>query len=1073
MIDFITYSDTEYFLGNSLNMIIGPNGTGKSTLVCGLCLGLLGEPGVLGRSKDLSEFIKNGCDKATIEIELQGLPGKAAPVIRRTIERKQSGAHSAWSINGKTVTHKEVEKAVRKFNIQVDNLCQFLPQDKVASFAQSNPKDLLLATERAIGSTDMVEDHKKLIELSKKLTEFNNSVSNEAERLEALEAEHAEQEEQINSIKDLEQQKQKKTVLENTLPYVEYEDKKTQFRELKSEYENITKEIEQAEQRNLPFQEMEEETKKRAQRLREETSKYEKSLKSAQIQVSNKAKEVNNIQSELDDAKSERENLSRREAHYDRELKAIRDKRDQTQNKLERLKTEKAELLDDEVLQQVTEQMHDYRNQLHQMKEEKDSISKKSATLKRDKAKTLESKERVEGQIKNMDTAFSKKISRLNRLAQSTNARELVERTKKVLELLEKNKDKFSKEVLDPPVLSLKVKEPSLLKQIGGTISWATMWTFTCQTPEDHRLFGKLVLDQSDLNVRYSSYTGDKTKPSDHTKPLSDQQIRRYGFNGYILDLLDGPDAVLNLLCHEDYVHATPFVKGKVGSETFERLQELKDQRGKPIIQKIVDNDAVRVFSKSNYGHKNITSNRNPLHDSLPKHFNTGEDLSDENEKKQEMQDQLDDLQAKLTRLSSQEKQLSEQSAQFQSRFSELQNKYHELKERKAAHEDTRKASNSLQQRVKEFASDIVQRENDRPDFVAKNQELGEIIETKTSELVAPIEPLKGLLEQQVELERKIFHTVLEVKTLEAEAKEFYRLSKEGFEELEAKKSDIESQVRELKANLTQLKQKIREIPEELIESVKAKSAEGGSIEDLKTELNNVSASIELSSNSVGNINRIMEKYNERKEKIENLRERVNSNNSEMAELKEQIEAIRGEWEPSLDQLISQVSDRFQNAFSSIGCKGEVRLKKVPENYGEWATEILVSFRENAPLQLLTGQRQSGGERSVSTVLYLMSLQEFARSPFRVVDEINQGMDTRNERMIHNKMVDVACQSSTSQYFLVTPKLLPNLNYDRNMNVSCIFSGPMVEDFRGRDVGAKNTASKLKQLMEDDDDATE
>jgi chromosome segregation ATPase len=77
----------------------------------------------------------------------------------------------------------------------------------------------------------------------------------------------------------------------------------------------------------------------------------------------------------------------------------------------------------------------------------------------------------------------------------------------------------------------------------------------------------------------------------------------------------------------------------------------------------------------------------------------------------------------------------------------------------------------------------------------------------------------------------------------------------------------------------------------------------------------------------------------------------------------------------------------------------------------------------------------------VSTIFYLMALQSLARAPFRVVDEINQGMDPRNERMVHSRMVDIACQEHTSQYFLITPKLLHGLKYDRRMRVLCIASG--------------------------------
>lgn len=111
------------------------------------------------------------------------------------------------------------------------------------------------------------------------------------------------------------------------------------------------------------------------------------------------------------------------------------------------------------------------------------------------------------------------------------------------------------------------------------------------------------------------------------------------------------------------------------------------------------------------------------------------------------------------------------------------------------------------------------------------------------------------------------------------------------------------------------------------------------------------------------------------------------------------------------------------------------------------------SHREADTLQLLDQHRQSGGERSVSTVFYLMSLQSLAQAPFRLVDEINQGMDPRNERMVHERMVDIACKEHTSQYFLITPKLLTGLKYDKRMKVLCVVSGEyMPEDHKTLDL---------------------
>ena len=60
------------------------------------------------------------------------------------------------------------------------------------------------------------------------------------------------------------------------------------------------------------------------------------------------------------------------------------------------------------------------------------------------------------------------------------------------------------------------------------------------------------------------------------------------------------------------------------------------------------------------------------------------------------------------------------------------------------------------------------------------------------------------------------------------------------------------------------------------------------------------------------------------------------------------------------------------------------------EDFGQYGIKIRVKFRDTEPLQELSAHRHSGGERSVSTVVYMMALQEMTSCPFRCVDEINQ-----------------------------------------------------------------------------------
>ena len=105
-----------------------------------------------------------------------------------------------------------------------------------------------------------------------------------------------------------------------------------------------------------------------------------------------------------------------------------------------------------------------------------------------------------------------------------------------------------------------------------------------------------------------------------------------------------------------------------------------------------------------------------------------------------------------------------------------------------------------------------------------------------------------------------------------------------------------------------------------------------------------------------------------------------------------------------------------------------------------------------------------------------MSLTEEARTPFSLVDEINQvgsdlilasifdrvlmstflhflkGMDARAERAVHNSLVEVTCKEESGQYFLITPKLLSDLEYDERMTVLCIANGEWLPE--GRRVGS-------------------
>ena len=78
--------------------------------------------------------------------------------------------------------------------------------------------------------------------------------------------------------------------------------------------------------------------------------------------------------------------------------------------------------------------------------------------------------------------------------------------------------------------------------------------------------------------------------------------------------------------------------------------------------------------------------------------------------------------------------------------------------------------------------------------------------------------------------------------------------------------------------------------------------------------------------------------------------------------------------------------------------------RKDVTDFKSYGVSIKVKFRDETELAELSRGRQSGGEMSVTTAVYMLALQEMTTVPFRCVDEINQGLDERNERNVWDSL---------------------------------------------------------------------
>ncbi|GJN39161.1 hypothetical protein PR202_gb28262 [Eleusine coracana subsp. coracana] len=236
--NFMTYDRLVCRPGPRLNLVVGPNGSGKSSLVCAIALGLAGDPKILGRASNVGAFVKRGEVSGHVKITLRGDTPDDKICITRKIDNENK---SEWLLNGATVPKKEVIDVIKKFNIQVNNLTQFLPQDRVSEFAKLTPIQLLEETEKAVGDPNLPVQHHNLVNTSKELKALEVALKQKEQTLNNLKALNAEQEKDVERVRLRDKLLKKAELMKKKLPWLKFDKLKKEFVEVILEKEKTAK----------------------------------------------------------------------------------------------------------------------------------------------------------------------------------------------------------------------------------------------------------------------------------------------------------------------------------------------------------------------------------------------------------------------------------------------------------------------------------------------------------------------------------------------------------------------------------------------------------------------------------------------------------------------------------------------------------------------------------------------------------------------------------------------------------------------------------------------------------------
>ncbi|KAG9096070.1 Structural maintenance of chromosomes protein 5 [Ceratobasidium sp. 370] len=919
--NFLTYDDVDFRCGPHLNMLIGANGTGKSSIAGAIAIGLGGSPNILGRQSEIQGFVKNGKKDGFVEIELKGPAGERNLVIQRQLTTLNKG--TKFLLNGESISNRDLKTKLEELNVQVTNLCAFLPQDKVSEFANMNPQMLLRETQRAAGTSHRERGEQYPV------------LENDKRELQHLEGQNAAMEGTIARYQRRRELEREIELLNLLLPFAQYNESKKLYDELKKRREAFRQMLDEATAKIQPIEQKKEEFVGLVRTADAARRKAAEKPRGVVDRIKRKHEEQDVVEKESEAVNQKRQELKNQEKS--RKARLAKLKTDVT--RLEKIVEKEPDVGDTAgVAEQRSELQRNYRAKMDEyrlLQDEQRQITSEIAQRKEQVATAQRG-------LQALNSVANQRMSSLRK-----NDPDVAD----VVEWLSKNQAMFRQEIIMPAWISVFVKDPKYQSQVENLFNLGNLKTFVCQNDEDYRKMNKLVNDEGVIGrkVRMNIWY---RPPSQTQPPVPPEDLPKLGFNCYAFDCVQAPEGMRSYLEKELNLNRIALSLHE-NADVVSMTNAVTAQGAGSFITGTV----MHQVTRSAYGLRLAQNSTRKIQNAR---LFAGNQVDTERQKQLEQEivtarAQIDAEEAKMAEVNQRDQPMRGAITEIEEKLNEIKDKMTKIQNAKKQHE---------MNKVKlENAQKALQKEENAPD----------------------------LKDEEEKLKKKLLKHALK------------RAS--------------------------------------LIHELKRAQGDPPPVTEVENDLATKQAELEL--NQPMN-HELVRQYENRALQITALRSKVETQEKKTTKLNSRVERTKNKWKPALEELVSQISRKFSAAFDRIRRAGEIHIRDAGDNYADWAIDIMVKFRETEKLQVLDAHRQSGGERSLSTIMYLLSLTEYARIPFSLVDEINQGMDASAERDVHNQLVEVTCNTDCGQYFLITPKLLTGLHYHEKMKVLCVNNGDWI-----------------------------
>lgn len=1035
---FMSHDCFEYKLGRNVNIVNGPNGSGKSAIVAALQIGLGARASATERGSKIEDHIMHKKDSAIITIRIHnGMPQKEDKdnpdlsfkferyrekiIIERKLVRKggSTWAVKDWrgrhvALNAGETPRSEVRDIVDHFGFMVDNPVAILTQTKSKAFlAKCRPVEhfklykaatLLGPLERELQATMTVAQGLKN-DIAKKKKEMPRA----EKKLHALESAH-------NEAQELKHIDQRIAETETLFAWTVHAEKELELNTMEGiTAEKFEPQVQKAQQRH-------EEISTEVQKLNEEISNVNKEIEEAKAkydEVYAAARESKKVET------SHQLEIKRRRALVKDQDHDIEEGKQNVNRATEKLNSTRLEhLAGQEQKDQMANSLQDASNRVTELEKELDEWRHREGEAQERRYQVEENVSKSRDELQRVRGEFERKrqeqMMNENAAHQDNDLYRFGHGFADLARLIHQNRHRFDEPPIGPLGQFIKVKDQSWAPAVEACLGSNTLRSYIVHSGRDSALLQRLLPNRG---VRPTIIVADLRRARYAIRESDMPHVRHLG-HCTMMDMLTlEHNAVFNVLVDQLFIERLVLVGNgeditELGWSRISNLVAAWNKSGEHAYSRNGSN----VFRKANENMGRsapiLSADRSAYLRAL-------------HEEVQRLQERMNEQQNTVRQCQKEQQGAGSEFNQASRTVREVQRSLHVSKEKKMRIEDQlSQATNAFD--AKPFEDEIhyyeknVQEAEKRRDAELK---WVEELEQKLQDLEAKSASTYSEAMKEDKKYKKL-HEVLERRTA--------AISR-GRNELNQAKLAWQKANQHLNAAKAEMDEKRKE------SSLKMNMARSlGPRPDTVDPAKNPSKKV---NRALTNLKERMHAEQERRggRCAEDIEEEYLQAQRKHETTKNMLDRIEG-YENALEKGITQrrktrrvlerklkihVRSHFVQFLSVRGHSGSLQFKRNEKGFMELIiTTQMASHKstDGETYETKDLRSLSGGERSFTTLAFMLALAEVVQNPIRVMDEIDVFQDEANRRASFKTLINYCTNFLTDkQFIIITPLRLPDI----------------------------------------------